>query len=259
MWESYIDGFSRLRRENPSESLYGGTSQRRGEKCLAAPVEIWYAGSKGVDPVYLFDLDGTITDTNNLWLEVDREFLACRGLSPTPEYTDVVSRSIYPIAAQFTRDHYHLSDAPEDIMAEWDALALHHYRDLAPLKPGAADFLRQCREEGIPMAVFTACRPALCRAALERFGLADYFTAVVYAEEIGLEKRDPACFVELGRRLGADLADCTLFDDSPDNCATAAKAGLDTVGVYDSYYAHRQEELRAVCRRYVRSLEELVT
>ena len=208
--------------------------------------------------MYLFDLDGTITDTNNLWLEVDQEFLACRGLSPTPEYTDVVSRSIYPIAAQFTRDYYHLPDAPEDIMTEWDALALHHYRDLAPLKPGAADFLRQCREEGIPMAVFTACRPALCRAALERFGLADYFTAVVYAEEIGLEKRDPACFVELGRRLGADLADCTLFDDSPDNCATAAKAGLDTVGVYDSYYAHRQEELRAVCRRYARSLEELV-
>ena len=208
--------------------------------------------------MYLFDLDGTITDTNGLWIEVDREFLSRRGLANTPEYERVVSRSIYPIAAQFTRDYYHLPDAPEDIMAEWDALALHHYRDLASLKPGAADFLRQCREEGIPMALFTACRPALCRAALERFRLLELFGQIVYAEEIGLEKRDPACFVELGRRLGADLADCTLFDDSPDNCATAAKAGLDTVGVYDSYYAHRQEELKGVCARYIRSFEELL-
>ena len=208
--------------------------------------------------MYIFDLDGTITDTNGLWIEVDREFLSRRGLANTPEYERVVSRSIYPIAARFTKDYYRLPESPEEIMAEWDALADRHYRELAPLKPGAEGFLRQCAAQRIPLALFTACRPALCRAALERFRLLELFGQIVYAEEIGLEKRDPACFVELGRRLGADLADCTLFDDSPDNCATAAKAGLDTVGVYDSYYAHRQEELRAVCRRYARSLEELV-
>lgn len=208
--------------------------------------------------MYLFDLDGTITDTNNLWVEVDQEFLARRGLSPTPDYTAVVSRSIYPIAAQFTRDYYHLPDAPEDIMAEWDALALHHYRDLAPLKPGAEAFLRQCQAEERSMALFTACRPALCQIALERFQLVNLFSRVIFAEEIGLEKRDPQCFVRLSQLVGAPLSDCTLFDDSPDNCATAAKAGMDTVGVYDTYYAHRQDELRAVCRRYVASLEELV-
>ena len=54
--------------------------------------------------MYIFDLDGTITDTNGLWVEVDNEFLARRGLRPTPEYTDTVARSIYPIAARFTRD-----------------------------------------------------------------------------------------------------------------------------------------------------------
>ncbi len=208
--------------------------------------------------MYLFDLDGTITDTNNLWVEVDQEFLARRGLSPTPDYTAVVSRSIYPIAAQFTRDYYHLPDAPEAIMAEWDDLALHHYRDLAPLKPGAEAFLRQCQAEGRSMALFTACRPALCQIALERFQLTNLFSRVIFAEEIGLEKRDPQCFVRLSQLVGAPLSDCTLFDDSPDNCATAAKAGMDTVGVYDTYYAHRQDELRAVCRRYVASLEELV-
>ena len=208
--------------------------------------------------MYIFDLDGTVTDTNGLWVEVDNEFLARRGLRPTREYTDTVSRSIYPIAAQFTRDYYRLPDTPEAIMAEWDALAEHHYRELAPLKPGAAEFLRQCRGEGIPMALFTACRPSLCRAALERFGLRELFGHIVYAEEIGLEKRDPLCFVKLSELVGAPLSECTLFDDSPDNCAAAARAGMDTVGVFDAYYARRQDELKAVCRRYVRSFEELL-
>ena len=208
--------------------------------------------------MYIFDLDGTITDTNGLWAEVDREFLSRRGLANTPEYERVVSRSIYPIAAQFTREYYHLPESPEDIMAEWDALADRHYRELAPLKPGAAEFLRQCRGEGRPMVLFTACRPALCRAALERFELLELFGHIVYAEEIGLEKRNPECFVRLGQLLGAPLEDCTLFDDSPDNCATATRAGMSAVGVYDAYYAARQEELKSVCSRYIRSFEELL-
>lgn len=208
--------------------------------------------------MYIFDLDGTITDTNGLWLEVDREFLARRGLAPTPEYQRVVERSIYPIAAAFTKEYYQLPDTPESIMAEWDTLADHHYRELAPLKPGAEAFLRQCRAEGRPMAIFTACRPALCQAVLERFRLRELFDHVIFAEEIGLEKRNPLCFTRLSELLGAPPEECTLFDDSPDNCATAARAGMDTVGVYDAYYAARQDELKSVCRRYVRSLEELV-
>ena len=208
--------------------------------------------------MYIFALDGTLPDTNGLWMEVDSEFLARRGLRPTQEYTDTVSRSIYPIAARFTRDYYGLPDAPEAIMAEWDALAQRHYRELAGLKPGAAEFLRQCHGEGIPLALFTACRPSLCRAALERFRLGELFRHIVYAEELGLEKHDPGCFARLSELVGAPLKECTLFDDSPDNCAAAARAGMDAVGVFDAYYAHRQDELKAACRRYVRSFEELL-
>lgn len=208
--------------------------------------------------MYIFDLDGTLIDSNGLWMDVDIEFLARRGLEPTAEYEDMVARSIFPVAAEFTKKYYELSDSPEAIMAEWEELARRHYAELVPLKPGAAEFLRQCRAEGRPMAMFTACRPALCRAVLERFGLAGYFDHVVYAEEIGLEKHDPRCFVRLSQLIGTDPVCCTLFDDSPSNCATAQAAGMKAVGVYDDFYANRQEELKAVCGRYVRSLEELL-
>lgn len=208
--------------------------------------------------LYIFDLDGTITDTNGVWQAVDVEFLTRRGLEPTLEYTEAVTRSIYPIAARFTRDYYRLPDTPEEIMAEWDALAERHYRELAPLKPGAEAFLRQCAAQGKPMTLFTACRPALCLTVLNRFGLTGLFGHIVYAEEIGLEKHDPQCFLRLSEMIAAPPPACVLFDDSPDNCATAARAGMDAVGVYDPLYEARQEELRTVCTRYVRSLEELL-
>ena len=213
---------------------------------------------QGDDILYIFDLDGTLTDTNGIWLEVDREFLARRSLPHTPEYQRVVERSIYPIAARFTKEYYNLPDSPEDIMAEWDSLAEHHDRELAPLKPGAAEFVCQCRDEGRPMAIFTACRPALCEAALRRFNLWELFGHIVYAEEIGLEKRNPQCFVRLSELLGVPSEQCILFDDSPDNCAAAGKAGMKAAGVYDAYYAARQDELKAVCGQYIRSFEDLL-
>ena len=208
--------------------------------------------------MYIFDLDGTLLDSNGLWGEVDEEFLARRGLAVTREYEEAISRCIFPTAAVYTKEYYHLPDSPSDIMAEWDTLAAHHYRDLAPLKAGAAELLAKYRAENIPMAMFTACRPELCRMALERFGLTGYFQHIVYAEEIGLEKHDPACFIRLSELLGVSPAECTLFDDSPANCATARAAGMRVVGVYDDLYAGRQDEMRGLCGRYVGSLDELL-
>lgn len=208
--------------------------------------------------LYLFDLDGTLTDSNGLWVEVDQQFLSRRGLAMTREYEDVVGRSIFPAAARFTREYFHLPDTPEDIMAEWESLAAHHYRELVPLKPGALALLEQCRRRTIPMALFTACRPALCQLALERFALRGYFSYVIYAEELGVDKHDPRCFSLLSQLVRTPPERCVLFDDNPSNCAAARNAGMTAVGVYDVFYHHRQEELQAACHRYVHSLEELL-
>lgn len=207
--------------------------------------------------MFVFDLDGTLTDSNGLWLEVDDEFLARRGLTVTTEYQDMVGRAIFPTAAQYTRDYYHLDEDPQAIMDEWEELARHHYTHLVPLKPGALKLLELCREKGIPTALFTACRVPLCKAVLQRFDLERFFDHIVFAEEIGLEKSDPRCFLRLCEIIGANPEDCTFFDDSPNNCATARTAGVKTVGVYDHFYSHRQEELKAASTHYVTSLEEV--
>ena len=121
--------------------------------------------------MYIFDLDGTLTDSNGLWGEVDDEFLDRRGLKSTDEYRELVGRAIFPTAAQYTREYYGLDEDPQAIMDEWEELARHHYAHLVPLKPGALEILQHCRRTGIPTALFTACRAPLCRAVLQRFDL----------------------------------------------------------------------------------------
>lgn len=206
----------------------------------------------------IFDFDGTLVDSNGVWMEVDDTFLARRGKRATPEYNEMVGHSIFPIAAQLTREYYHLDLSPEAIMAEWLELSREAYSTQVSLKPGAADFLEKCARMGEDMVLFTACVPELCRAALARFGLTGYFRRLVYAQELGLEKRDPRAFPLLLEQLGTEGARCVLFDDSPGACRAAQAAGIAAVGVYDPFYAAYEEEMRLFCDRYITGFEEML-
>ena len=207
--------------------------------------------------MYLFDLDGTLIDSNDVWRKVDEEFLSRHGLTETEEYFHFIAHAIFPTAAQFTKDYYQLALTPEEIMEEWLSLARDAYEFHTPLKEGAADYLELCRSRG-PVCLVTASVPQLCRLVLRRHGLTDRFHRIVYAQELGLEKRDPQFFPQVCRLLETPAEDCILFDDAPDNCAAAKDCGMTVIGVYDPAFAHREKEMAAVCDRYIRSFAQLL-
>ena len=208
--------------------------------------------------VKLFEFDGTLVDSNGVRVKVDNTFLERRGLKATQEYSETVGHSIFPIAAQYTKDYYHLSEDPEEIMAEWTELGRAAYASQVPLKPGTKAYLDKCRAEGERMALLTACVPEFCQTAMDRLGLTDYFCQVIYVQKLGVEKRDPRAFTLALERLGEQGSACTLYEDSPGVCRTAKEAGLTVVGVYDPFYAHYEGEMRAFCHRYIKSFTELL-
>ena len=208
--------------------------------------------------MYLFDFDGTLVDSNGVWVEIDNGFLARRGLTPTREYSDTVGHSIFPIAAQFTKDYYCLDMTPEAIMAEWLDMARDAYARQVPMKPGTEAFLARCAAAGEPMALLTACVPELCRAALARHGLEGYFRQIIFVQELGLEKRNPEAFTRSLALLGAEAGDCTLFEDSPGACRAAQAVGIRAVGVFDPFYASYEAEMRGFCDRDITSFTELL-
>jgi len=206
----------------------------------------------------LFDLDGTLIDSNGVWLDIDLKFLDRRGLPHTQEYSHTVAHSIFPLAAQFTRDYYHLEDTPEAIMAEWMSMARDAYAHQIPLKPGVRAFLEQESRKGEILSIVTASVPELCRLVLERHGLTGFFRQAVFAQELGMEKRDPRFFQEAVKRLGVTAQECVLYEDAPDNCAAARAAGLTVVGVWDRFYAAQEARVRSGSHRYIKSFEELI-
>ena len=120
--------------------------------------------------MYLFDMDGTLIDSNDVWKDVDREFLARRGLPYTKAYYEGVAHTIFPLAAKFTKEFCNLPDSEEDIMAEWMELAKDAYAHVT-VRPGVRAFLKQCKAENRRMALVTSSVPVHCRTAMEKLDL----------------------------------------------------------------------------------------
>ncbi len=205
-----------------------------------------------------FDLDGTLLDSNGVWLDIDVAFLGRHGISPVPEdYTWYVTRHGAPDAARYTRERFGLRETEEEILAAWRDMAQEAYAAQLELKPGVRELLERCRRAGVPMAVLTSCIPELCRAALDRHGLTGWFQGVVYSQETGLEKGNAALYRKTAEDWGLPGHACVLFEDAPAYCAAARGAGWTVVGVADPLYAGREAEMQQLCQGWVEDFRRL--
>ena len=206
----------------------------------------------------IFDMDGTLIDSNGIWKDVDTAFLAKRGLSYTKEYYEGVAHTIFPLAAKFTKEFCRLPESEEAIMAEWMDMAGDLYGTSVPVKPGVRAYLDKLRAAGERLIVVTSAVPVHCRTALTHLGLMPYFERIIFAHDLQLEKKDPQLWRLTAELMGVAPTDCTLYDDSVEACRGAKAAGMHAVGVYDPYFAGTEPEMQAVCDRYIRSFEELI-
>lgn len=139
------------------------------------------------------------------------------------------------MAAKFTKAYCHLEESEEEIMAEWMQMAGDAYAVRVPIKPGVREYLDRCRAAGERMIVLTSSVPEHCRAALGRLGLTEYFERILFAHDLGMDKKDPETFRHAAALMGVTPEDCTMYDDSVAACRAAREAGMQVVGVYDAF------------------------
>jgi beta-phosphoglucomutase-like phosphatase (HAD superfamily) len=84
------------------------------------------------------------------------------------------------------------------------------------------------------------------------------FDNIWSAEDFNLKKSEPYVFLEAAKKLGANPNDCCMVDDNLIALTAAKKAGLKVVGVYDSYSAEYEDEIRGLADAYLREMEEML-
>lgn len=178
----------------------------------------------------LFDLDGTLAETDSLHLPTWVDALMPHGIEVDEAFykENISGRSNAEIVADL------LPNLPEgdgrEIVETKEASFRERTGELEPL-PGLLDFLREARGRGARTGLVTNAPRENVAAVLLALQLEDYFDAVVVSEDVESAKPDPEPYRTALEKLGADPGEALAFEDSISGIRSAVGAGVATVGI----------------------------
>jgi HAD superfamily hydrolase (TIGR01509 family) len=204
----------------------------------------------------VFDLDGVLVDTEEIWGEARRRLVAERG----GRWHERAQRDMMGMSsrewARYMHDELGLREAPEDISADVVRRLEALYRERLPLVPGAADAVRRIGARW-PLAVASSSNRPLIDLVLELSGLAPCFEVTVSSEEVERGKPAPDVYLEAARSLGCDPGRCAAIEDSENGIRSAAAAEMRVVAIPNRTFPPSADTLR-LAAVVLDSVDELV-
>ena len=205
----------------------------------------------------IFDMDGTLLDSMYVWDTVGSEYLRSRGITPEDDCDERLRDMSLSQAAHYIINRYRLSESPEDIIAGVNRQTEHFYRNDVKAKPGVQDFLVRLREENVKMCVATATVRYLAEAALQKAGIAEFFSALLTCPEVGAGKDNPKIYEAACAKLDIRKEEAIVFEDAPYAIQTAKGAGFKVACVFDRSSEAAWETVVSLSDYSIRSYQEI--
>ncbi|NLU68855.1 HAD family phosphatase [Streptomyces sp. HNM0574] len=180
----------------------------------------------------IFDLDGTLVDSEPNYYEAGRHVLAAHG---HPGFTWADHTRFIGIGTRETlatlRAEYGIEAPVEQLLAEKNEAYLRLARESTEAFPGMRKLVERLHASGHSMAVASGSSRAAIEAVLAGTGLDGLLTLHVSAEEVAHGKPEPDVFLEAARRLGVTPDRCVVVEDAPPGADAAHRAGMRCIAV----------------------------
>jgi HAD superfamily hydrolase (TIGR01509 family) len=210
-----------------------------------------------VSPVeaVVFDLDGVIVDSEQVWDEVREQYVHESG----GVYTENATRDMMGMSStewsRYIAEELGVPGTPEEINAAVVERMLERYGESPPLIPGAVEAVRRIGARW-PLAIASSSNPELIRVVVDAAGLGDLFRVAVSSQEVSRGKPAPDVYLEAARRLDVPAARCGAVEDSHNGIRSAKAAGMRVVAVPNPHFPPDDEAL-ALADAVVASTAEL--
>ncbi len=183
----------------------------------------------------VFDLDGVIVDSEQVWDDVRERYAREAGGT----YSEQATRDMMGMSSlewsRYMADALGVPGTPDEINAVIVQRMLARYGEDPPLIPGAVDSVRRCAERW-PLAVASSSNPELIEVVLDAAGLHDVIPIIVSSQEVERGKPAPDVYLEAARRLGVDPARCCAVEDSHNGIRSAKAAGMRVLAVPNPHF-----------------------
>jgi HAD superfamily hydrolase (TIGR01509 family) len=203
----------------------------------------------------VFDLDGVIVDSEQVWDEVREAYVRETGGTYTDESARDMMGMSSPEWSRYMAEALRVPGTPEEINAAIVERMLARYGEAPPLLPGALEAVRRVGAS-VPLAIASSSNRELIDVVLRASGLAADFRTTVSSEEVPRGKPWPDVYLEAARRLGVDPVRCGAVEDSHNGIRSAKAAGMRVVAVPNAHYPPDDEALE-LADVVVPSIDEL--
>jgi HAD superfamily hydrolase (TIGR01509 family) len=203
----------------------------------------------------VFDLDGVIVQTEEVWDTVREALVRERG----GRWSDRAQADMMGMSSlewsRYMHDSLGLAASPPEISAEVVARMANRYRAELPLIPGAVEAVERLAEHW-PLAVASSSNRELIDLVLELTGLGSHFRATVSSEEVDRGKPAPDVYLEATRRLGVDPTRAAAIEDSRSGILAAWAARMRVVAIPNRSFPPDEDAL-AQADAVLQSITEL--
>jgi HAD superfamily hydrolase (TIGR01509 family) len=203
----------------------------------------------------IFDLDGVLVDSEQVWDEARRQVVADAGGRWRENATRAMMGMSAPEWSRYLHDELEVPLEPREINDRVVAGLLDRYQDQLPLLPGAVECVRRLAGRW-PLALASSANRPVIDAVLRSAELTACFRATVSSEEVARGKPAPDVYLSAAGALGVDAGNCAGVEDSSNGLRSAAGAGMAVVAVPNERFPPDDDALE-LADLVVRSLDQL--
>lgn len=205
----------------------------------------------------IFDLDGTLIESNSVWAKIDKIILNKRGIPCSDNFAEKLSSLTYEEAAE-EMHRLGVKEDTESLIKEFNEIAVQEYRYNIFLKDNAKEYLEYLKCRGVKLALATASPKELYEPALRHNGVYGYFDVFCTTGDAGKSKDYPDVYLLAASELGVPPSDCIVFEDVLNGIISAKNAGMFAVGVYDRYSSSDIVTIRLHSDKFIMNFSEMM-
>lgn len=199
----------------------------------------------------IFDLDGTLIDSMNVWSDIDKEFFKMHDLPFEEDYQKEIGHKGLKEIAAYTKSRYNLKESEDEIISIWLSMAKEAYAYKIPLKEGVKSFLDYLKSKNIKMGIATSNSLELTELVLKHHDIYKYFSKVVTVNELKTNKGSPDIYLHISNSFGFSPSECIVFEDLLVGIRTAKKAGYKVVAVKEKASLDKEKEIKEIADLYI--------
>jgi HAD superfamily hydrolase (TIGR01509 family) len=203
----------------------------------------------------VFDLDGILVQSEELWDEARRELAQEHGIEWPDGATDAMMGMSSKEWSRYVHDEVGVPDSPEEINRRVLEKLEQRYRTDLPWIDGAQDAVRRMAAS-FPLGLATSSNREIIDIVLEVGGFGDLFQVTLSSEEVERGKPAPDVYLEATKRMGVDPARTAAIEDSTNGLLAASSAGMRVIAIPNDAHPPAEKGL-AVADVVLDSIDEL--